>query len=98
MHFSYTTRAKILDCMVACKPVISTNLLEVGNTIKTSECGLIAKDWDESALHLEKLCYDRIFARELGENGRKAAEKHFNNELLAEALLTNIIKMFEGEA
>jgi glycosyltransferase involved in cell wall biosynthesis len=86
--------AKLFDYMAAGKPVVSTNLREVGNIVKRFECGLIAKDWDEFALHLEKLYNDRTFARKLGENGRKAAEKHFNYELLAEALLTNILHMF----
>lgn len=86
--------AKLFDYMAAGKPVVSTNLREVGTIIKTFECGLIAKDWAEFEVCLEKLYYDRAFAKKLGENGRKAAEKHFNYELLAEALLTNILHMF----
>jgi glycosyltransferase involved in cell wall biosynthesis len=96
LYFSYTTPAKTFDYMAAGKPVISTNLFEVGKIIKTFECGLIAKGWDEFEVCLEKLYYDRAFAKKLGENGRQAAEKHFNYELLAKALLTNIIKMFES--
>jgi glycosyltransferase involved in cell wall biosynthesis len=94
MHFSYATPAKIFDYMAAGKPVISTNLREVGTIIKTFECGLIAKGWAEFEVCLEKIYYDREFAKKLGENGRKAAQKHFNYELLAEALLTNILHMF----
>lgn len=97
LHFSYTMPAKLSDYMAAGKPVISTNLKETSNIIKMFNCGLVARDWKEFELHIEKLYYDRELAKKLGENGRKAAEKYLNIELLADALLKSILKTFEVE-
>jgi glycosyltransferase involved in cell wall biosynthesis len=97
LHFNYATPAKLLDFMAAGKPVVSTNLKETGKIIKMFNCGLVAQDWREFELHIERLYDDREFARKLGENGRKAAEKYFDYELLAAALLAKLFRMFEDE-
>ncbi|HEY4675351.1 MAG TPA: glycosyltransferase [Candidatus Bathyarchaeia archaeon] len=94
LHFSYTMPSKLSDYMAAGKPVISTNCKEPARIINTFKCGLVAKDWKEFELHIEKLYYDRELAKKLGENGRKAAERYFDNELLAKKLLKNLPKMF----
>jgi glycosyltransferase involved in cell wall biosynthesis len=73
LHFSYTVLSKLFDYMAAGKPIISTNLIEVGNIIKMFNCGLVAKNWKEFKLYLETLYYDRELAKRLGENGRRAA-------------------------
>jgi len=97
LFWDYTVLAKLFDYMAAGKPVISTNLKETGNIIRMFNCGLVARDWKEFELHLERLYNDRDLAKKLGENGRRAVEKYFNYELLADALLKNIVKTFEGE-
>lgn len=94
LHFSYAMPAKLSDYMASGKPIISTNLKEIENLIKTYKCGLVAKDWKEFELHIERLYFDRDLARKLGENGRKAAEKHFNYEILADTLLQNLLETF----
>ena len=83
--------------MAAGKPVISTNLKETAKVLKMFNCGLVARDWKEFELHIERLYYDRELAKKLGENGRKAADKYLNNELLAEGLLKNVLKTFNIE-
>jgi len=95
LFWDYTVLAKLCDYMAAGKPIISTNLKETSNIIRMYNCGLVARDWQEFELHLERLYQDRELARKLGKNGRKAAEKHFNYELLAEALLAKLVKMFD---
>jgi len=70
---------------------------ETGNIIRTFNCGLVARDWNEFELHLKRLYRDREFAKKLGENGRRAAEKYFNYELLAEALFEKLVKMLRSE-
>jgi glycosyltransferase involved in cell wall biosynthesis len=97
LHFSYTSIAKLFDYMAVGKPIISTNLIETGRIIRMFNCGLVAKDWGEFKLHLKKLYYNRQLARELGENGRRAVQKHFDYELLANRLLNKIIVMFIEE-
>lgn len=97
LHFSYAMPAKLSDYMAAGKPIISTNLKETGNIIRMFKCGLVARDWKEFELHIKRLYHDREFAKKLGENGRKAAEKYLNYELLADALLEKLLKTFEAE-
>lgn len=96
LFWDYTLFAKLFDYMAAGKPIISTNLKETSNIIRTFKCGLVAKDWKEFELHLERLYYDRELAKKLGENGRRAAEKYFNYELLAGALLQKLVEIFES--
>jgi len=97
LHFSYTMCTKVFDYMAAGKPVISTNLKETSNIIKMFNCGLVARDWKEFELHIERLYHNRELAKKLGENGRKAAEKYFNSELIADAFLKSLLKAFEVE-
>ncbi len=89
---SMTLLAKI-DYMGAGKPIIVTNLKETGDVINRFNCGFVAKDWKEFEQYIERLYQDRELAKELGRNGRKAAETYFNYELLAETLLNRLVKM-----
>ncbi|MFX0204206.1 MAG: glycosyltransferase [Candidatus Hodarchaeota archaeon] len=97
LFFSSIAPVKLFGYMAAGKPVISTNLKETGNLIRTFNCGLVSKDWDEFSRHIETLYHNRVLAKELGRNGRKAVEKHFNYEMLAELLLTKLFSIFKGE-
>ena len=97
LTFFHAVPAKLFDYMAAGKPIISTNLNEVRDIIKRFNCGLVARDWNEFELHLKRLHRDREFAKKLGENGRRAAEKYFNYELLAEALFEKLVKMLRSE-
>lgn len=92
--FCHSIPAKLSDYMAAGKPIISTNLKEVGTIIRSNNCGLVAKDWREFEIHLKRLYEDRALAVKLGYNGRVAAEKHFNYELLADMFLENLIQLF----
>ena len=92
LFWDYQLLTKLFDYMAAGKPIISTNLKETGNIIRMFNCGLVARDWEEFELHLERLYHDREFAKKLGENGRRATEKYFNYELLSEALLISLLK------
>jgi glycosyltransferase involved in cell wall biosynthesis len=93
--FCHSVPAKLSDYMGAGKPVISTDLKEVGDIIRSSNCGLVAKDWDEFGICLRKLYNDRILCEELGNNGRATAEKHFDYEQLAEMLLDKLMEQFK---
>ena len=98
MAFYHSLPAKLFDYMAAGKPIISTNLYEVSRIITAFNCGLIAKDWKGFAFYIEKLYRNRELARKLGYNGRKAAEKLFDYELLAEKLLKRLINAFKVES
>lgn len=93
--FFHSIPAKLADYMAAGKPIISTNLKDVGDIIRSSNCGLVAKDWEEFEIDLERLYEDKALAEKLGYNGRVAAEESFNYELLAEMFLENLIKQFK---
>ena len=97
LTFFHAVPAKLFDYMGACKPIISTNLKEVSGILKKFNCGLVARDWTEFELHLKRLYHDRELAKKLGQNGREAAEKYFDYERLAEALLDKLVKTFESE-
>lgn len=87
--------AKLFDYMAAGKPIVSTDLKEVSDIIRMFNCGLVARDWKEFKLHLERLCHDRELAKKLGENGRRAVKKYFDYESLADVLLKKLVKIFE---
>ncbi len=90
--FFHSMPAKLFDYMAAGKPVISTDLKEVGDIIRSNNCGLIAKDWIEFEVHLKRLCEDKELATKLGNNGRAAIEKYFDYERLAQMFLEHIIE------
>lgn len=96
-HFNHTMCTKVFDYMAAGKPVISTNLKETGGMINMFNCGLVAKDWKDFELHIERLYHNRELAKRLGENGRKAAKKYCNSELIADGFLKSLLKAFEVE-
>jgi glycosyltransferase involved in cell wall biosynthesis len=87
--------AKLFDYMAAGKPIISTNLKEVGDIIRSNDCGLVAENWAEFEVHLKRLYEDRALATKLGKNGRVAVEKYFNYELIAAMFLENLIEQFK---
>jgi len=93
--FFHSMPAKLFDYMAAGKPIISTNLKEVGDIIRSNNCGLVAKDWKEFEAHLKRLYKDRELTTKLGNNGRVTVEKYFNYELLAEMFLENVIQQFK---
>jgi len=97
LFWDYTVLAKLFEYMAAGKPIISTNLKETANIIRMFNCGLVARDWEEFELHLERLYHDREFAKKLGKNGRGAIEKYFNYELISEGLLDKLVKTLENE-
>ena len=97
LHFYYTLPAKFAEYMVAGKPIISTNLKEVGKYIKAFNCGLVANNREEFKEHIRRLYCNRNLAIELGRNGRRAAEHTFNYEVVAEEFLNKLIKTLELE-
>lgn len=95
LGFFRAVPAKLFDYMAAGKPIVSTDLKEVSDIIRMFNCGLVARDWKEFKLHLERLCHDRELAKKLGENGRRAVKKYFDYESLADVLLKKLVKIFE---
>jgi glycosyltransferase involved in cell wall biosynthesis len=95
LHFSYTMPAKLADYMAAGKPIVSTDLKETKKMITLSNCGLVARDWNEFGEYIKELCSDHELAEKLGRNGRKAAEENLNYQTLATSFLGNLIEMFD---
>lgn len=93
VFFSSIAPVKLFDYMAAGKPVVSTNIEETSKIIREYNCGLIAKDWNEFKFHIKTLYFDRTLAMKLGKNGRIAAERYFNWDVLAETLLKKLSKI-----
>ena len=89
--FFHSMPAKLFDYMAAGKPVVSTNLNDVSDIIRSNECGLVARDWTELQSHIKKLYEERLMAKKLGNNARLAAEKYFDYEKIAESFLEKMI-------
>jgi glycosyltransferase involved in cell wall biosynthesis len=96
--FHYCMPAKTFDYMAAGKPVVSTNLKEIGNVIRTHDCGLVARDWGQFQNYLERLYRDRQYATSLGKNGRKAAEMFFDYNVLARVFLDTVLSRLKRDS
>jgi len=93
--FCHSMPAKLFDYMAAGKPIISTDLEEVADIIRSNNCGLVAADWNEFEMHVKRLYENRELATKLGNNGRVAAEKYYDYEILAETFLESLIQHFD---
>jgi len=86
LHWDLTFHMKLPDYMAAAKPIVSMYGKETAYILERYRCGLVAHDWEEFKEHIEGLYKDRILARALGENGRKAVEEFFNYANLSDML------------
>ncbi len=92
--FNHSLPAKLFDYMAAGKPVLSTELEEVGRIVREFNCGIVFSDWIDFERQLERLYNDRAMAISLGKNGREAVKKHFVYSQLATSLLKKIYGEF----
>lgn len=86
LHWDLTFHMKLPDYMAAGKPIVSMYGTETAYILRKYKCGLIAKNWEEFEEHITRLYEDRVLAKTLGENGRKAVEEFLNYTDLAKTL------------
>lgn len=77
---------KIFEYMACGKPVITTDVGNLRRIIVRHHCGLIVKPGDIEAMSdaLMKLVENPELAKKLGENGRKAAVRHYSWHAISE--------------
>ncbi len=79
---------KLFEYMASGKPVVASNFPEIRNVVIESKCGLLIDptDPEEIARAIVYLLEHPEEAVEMGRNGRKAVEEHYNWERMEERL------------
>lgn len=83
---------KIFQYMYGGKPIIASACKPMEELILEHDCGLIYNNNDELAGHISALLHNPEKAGRLGQNGRNALFKFYNNELIDKKL----IKVYEN--
>jgi len=86
-------RIKIIEGMALKKTIISTALGAEGIPYTDGKNILIAKEKSDMLKCISKCMYDKKFAENLGEEGRRFAEQHFDNK----NVLSTLIKFYQSE-
>ena len=86
-------RIKIIEGMALKKAIISTALGAEGIPYTDGKNILIAKEKGDMLKCISKCMYDKKFAENLGEEGRRFAEQHFDNK----NVLSTLIKFYQSE-
>lgn len=80
LHTHTTTPHKLFQYMAMAKPVIVTDVRPLKRIVESENCGIVVH-WDrpkEMADAILRLYRHPEYARELGENGRRAVEEKYN--------------------
>jgi glycosyltransferase involved in cell wall biosynthesis len=79
---------KIFEYMACGRPVVTTDVGNLRSVIGKHKCGLIVEPGDLDAMSeaVMNLVRDPNLARELGENGRKAAVRYYSWRAISEEL------------
>jgi glycosyltransferase involved in cell wall biosynthesis len=85
---------KVFDYMCAGRPVVLAIDGVIREVVEAAQCGIFVQPGDAQALAqaILALAGDPVHSRELGANGRRYVETHFNRPVLAEKLA----KIMEG--
>jgi glycosyltransferase involved in cell wall biosynthesis len=87
-EYKRTYPNKVFDYMAAGRPVILAIDGEIRSVVEAAGCGIFVQPGNPAALAdvMCKLAADRPVAKEMGLNGRKYLEEHFNRNLIADTL------------
>lgn len=85
----HATCNKLLEAMMARKPIIVTGDTAMAYMVQQENCGIIVNpdNSDEIRQAIIKLKENPELCRRLGENGRRAYEQKYNMEIMAQSLL-----------
>ncbi len=87
--------SKMFDYMAAAKPLIINLDGEGAAIIRAADCGLVVAPEDPQALAkgILKIYDDKKSAEEMGKNGRRYAEQHYDRKKIAERLETLLARV-----
>lgn len=74
VRLGHGTRIKALEAAAYARPIVSTSECLRGHPIREGEHALVADSADDFALACIRVLGDSLFARRLGDNGRRLAE------------------------
>lgn len=79
----------VIEAMAASLPVISTDVAGIPDCVVDGETGYIIEPGDRAALanRLSRLLTDPALAARMGQAGRRRAETHFDDEVVARELV-----------
>ena len=88
-EYKTTYPNKVFDYMAAGKPVILAIDGVIREVVEAAGCGIFAQPGDPAALAqaVQSLAADRVRSRQMGMNGRKYLEEHFDRSALAARLV-----------
>lgn len=88
----------ILEAMSFLKPVIATDVNEIGDTVIDGETGLLIPPNDLNALAeaILKLIYNKDLAGKLGEQGRSLVEKEYSLEKMINEIANLYRSLYQG--
>ena len=78
---------KIYQYMFGGKPIIASDCLPQKELIKSADCGLVYADRDEFEAHIISLTRQPELRKKMGENGRNALFKKYNNQEFSNVLV-----------
>ncbi len=89
-----------IEAMAAARPVVATDIDGVREVVADGGSGLLVRAGDAHALAqaIERLARFPILARQLGMNGRRRAERHFDLRLQVEGTVSLYEELLTGGA
>ncbi len=100
IHLPGATPSKLYEAMASSRPVVLVAEGEPAAIVREQEAGLVVTPGDAAALAhaLRRLCGDRALRERLGVNGRRAAERSFNQAEIDERFVDFLERRHELEA
>jgi len=83
--FKSALPSKMFEAMATARPIVASVWGEAADLVEFARCGIVVPPEDPAALQaaVERLARDPALARELGENGRRYVEQHFDRDVIA---------------
>lgn len=91
-HIPGAVPSKLYEAMASGLPVLLVAEGEAAEIVRQHSAGIIVKPGDVGALvkAMKSLCGDPVLRRRLGENGRKATERHFDRTTIANQFIDHL--------
>lgn len=85
---------KLFDGMAAGRPTVVTPRLEMSRVVREHEAGIVARSdaVEDLASSIAGVLTDESYARRLGLNARRAAERHYDWQTLSDRLAESVLK------
>ncbi len=84
--FKAALPSKMFEAMASARPIVASLWGEAAELIESARCGIVVPPEDPAALRdaVERLAADPELVHELGGNGRRYVEEHFDRDVIAE--------------